>query len=80
MVDLSGGIILCLSFIQGRVLFCVAFLIVVMGLGFFRRCDPSTCKGKKIIFFSLIRSEQVFCTWFLLFRIGSGIPLVRPQV
>lgn len=32
-------------FTLGRVLFCVFFVIIVLGLGFLRRCDPSSCKG-----------------------------------
>ena len=30
---------------QGRVLYCVSFVTIVLGLGWVRRCDSSTCKG-----------------------------------
>ena len=30
---------------QGRVLYCVSFVTIVLGLGWVRRCDSSACKG-----------------------------------
>ena len=39
---------------QGRVLFSVSFCIIVLGLGFLRRCNPSTCKCMSGLVFTSI--------------------------
>jgi len=44
-LDLIPAFLLLTDFCTlGRVLFCVSFCIIVLGLGFLRRCNPSTCK------------------------------------
>ena len=45
------------SSLQGRVLFSVFFGIIVLGLGFLRRCDPSACKGMSAREYSYIRNK-----------------------
>ncbi|XP_078351578.1 transmembrane protein 62-like [Oculina patagonica] len=45
-LDLIPAFLLLTDFFTlGRVLFYVFFVIIILGLGFLRRCDPSSCKG-----------------------------------
>lgn len=45
-LDLIPAVLLLTDFFTlGRVLFSVFFGIIVLGLGFLRRCDPAACKG-----------------------------------
>ena len=52
------------SSLQGRVLFSVFFGIIVLGLGFLRRCDPSACKGMSAREYSYIHNKILYFDWF----------------
>ncbi|RMX57380.1 hypothetical protein pdam_00016016 [Pocillopora damicornis] len=45
-LDLIPAFLLLSDFVTlGRVLYCVSFVTIVLGLGWVRRCDSSACKG-----------------------------------
>ncbi|PFX23311.1 Transmembrane protein 62 [Stylophora pistillata] len=49
-LDLIPAFLLLTDFVTlGRVVYCVFFVTIVLGLGLVRRCDSSTCKGPWVI-------------------------------